>query len=66
MLGYFIFGLLWSLFLEIYSTTQLEKEYSQNWSMIERAFHIGLWPYSFSVFLYTLIKEYIHNQNKDE
>ena len=59
MLVYFTVGLLWSLMLEIFTTTQLENEYSKPWAMAERVFHTCLWPYSFLVFIYALIKEFI-------
>lgn len=56
MLIYVLVGVLWSAWLEWYSTTELEYPYNIPWSIKERLFHIFLWVISFSIFIYNLKK----------
>lgn len=60
--SYFIIGVIWSCWLEYFSTRYLEGAYGADWKGRERLFHITIWPYSLSVFLYNLIKE-LKNKN---
>jgi|9_EtaG_2_1085328.scaffolds.fasta_scaffold12084_5 hypothetical protein len=56
MIIYIILGLIWSLWLEYYTTSYIQGEYGSDWSWFERVFHLTLWPYSLIVFLYNLFK----------
>jgi hypothetical protein len=59
MLTYLFIGAVWSMWLEYYTTRNLEGLYGSSWVLGERIFHIAVWPYSFLVFLFALIKEFI-------
>ena len=58
---YLILGFIWTLWLENYTTTELEPPYNEPWSMRERFFHVLIWVGSFGVFIYTLIKDFFGN-----
>lgn len=50
-------GLIWSGWLEWFTCNNLEEPFNQDWKAYERIFHICLWPISFSIFLYHIIKD---------
>ena len=56
MLIYLLLGVCWCLWLEWYSTTQLEPPYNAPWTLKERLFHTLLWVISFSMFVIHLRK----------
>ncbi len=58
---YIAIGCLWTLWLEWYTVSELEHPYNMPWSLSERLFHIGIWPYSFGLFVYTFIKDFFGN-----
>ena len=47
------------MWLEYYTTKNLEGAYGSPWVFLERVFHITLWPISLLTFVYALIKEFI-------
>lgn len=49
--AYIIIGLIWTGWLEYYTTNFLEGIVGSPWKMKERLFHIFLWPFSLFVFL---------------
>tara|TARA_Y100001972_G_scaffold114171_1_gene149544 strand:+ start:275 stop:439 length:165 start_codon:yes stop_codon:yes gene_type:complete len=49
-MGYALVGILWCLWLEWFTTTKLDLE----WTLKERIFHAGLWPISLSIFIVNL------------
>ena len=51
-MGYLVVGILWTFWLEWYTTSQLKLE----WSLRERIFHVMLWPVSLSIFIYNFFK----------
>lgn len=59
---YGILGVSWAYWLETYTTKVLKAPYNQPWNMYERAYHIILWPYTFSVFIYSFLKEIYKNK----
>lgn len=61
ILLYIMCGCIWTLWLENYTVTELEAPYNQPWSNRERLFHTFIWPWSFGLFLYTLIKDFFGN-----
>lgn len=58
MLVYILLGIIWSWWLEEYTTSNLDDVYGQPWVWRERLFHIFLWPWSLGTFIYAIIKEY--------
>jgi hypothetical protein len=58
---YLVLGCIWTLWLEHYTSTELNAPYNQPWSNRERIFHVFLWVCSFGVFVYTLIKDFFGN-----
>lgn len=58
---YTIIGVLWTWWLEYFTTTKLQGKYSQPWQGSERVFHIVLWPYSLGTFIYGFLKELFKN-----
>ena len=60
MIEYFIFyiipGLIWSGFLEWFTTSKLERIYGEPWQMRERIMHSFLWPLSFLKFVIEFLK----------
>ena len=63
ILGYLMIGLLWTWWLEWFTTTTLQGKYGQPWRFNERLFHSILWPYSLGTFLYAAIVEF-NKRNK--
>jgi hypothetical protein len=51
---YLIIGLIWTGWLEWYTTTKLTGALSAPWTMSERLFHIILWPVSLLIFFKNL------------
>ena len=49
-------GVLWTWWLEYYTTTHLPEELGGDWYWRERFFHIFLWPATLSIFLYNVFK----------
>jgi len=62
MLYYLLIGVVWSWWLEDYTTSNLDGIYGQPWIWKERAFHILVWPWSFGKFLYEIIKQINNNK----
>jgi hypothetical protein len=58
---YIALGSLWTLWLEWYTVSELEPPYNMPWTFAERVFHVGVWPYSFGLFIYTFIKDFFGN-----
>jgi hypothetical protein len=58
---YIMVGAAWTLWLEWYTVSELEHPYNMPWSLAEKLFHIGAWPYSFGLFVYTFIKDFFGN-----
>ena len=58
---YLIAGFVWAIWLENFTTKELEHPYNQPWETAERVFHSVLWPYSFSVFLYSFLEDFFKN-----
>ena len=55
MILYLIVGLVWSMFLEYYTTKYFEGPIGESFNWRERTFHIAAWPLSFGYFIYTWI-----------
>ncbi len=66
IIWYFIPGLLWAGFLEWFTTTKLEGEFSRPWFGFERFFHVILWPFSFMRFVVEFFKGMFEDNNEDE
>ena len=62
MLVYGLLGIIWSWWLETYTTSNLQGELGRPWVWRERVFHIFLWPWSLGTFVYAIIRE--HNKRK--
>lgn len=59
MLIYLIIGLLWSLWLEYFTTNNLDTQtLGRPWLWRERIFHTVLWPWSLGTFIYAIYQEY--------
>ena len=58
---YIVLGCVWTIWLEHYTTTELDAPYNQPWTTRERFFHVFVWVGSFGVFVYTLIKDFFGN-----
>ena len=58
---YIALGCIWTLWLEHYTTNELDPPYNQPWSNRARFFHVFIWVGSFGVFVYTLIKDFFGN-----
>lgn len=56
MMVYLLIGVLWSMFLEYYTTTHFQGPIGEPFNWRERTFHIGAWPLSLGYFVYTWIK----------
>ena len=61
---YITIGIIWSIWLESFTTRVLQAPYNQPWTNSERLFHITLWVYSFGVFIYNFVKDYFKNKPK--
>jgi len=62
ILVYGLIGLIWSCWLEYFTTKNLEAPFNEPWVMYERIYHVVLWPYALSVFIYQFLKEYFKNK----
>jgi hypothetical protein len=59
MLIYLLIGVVWSWWLEVFTTNNLDPQTTgKSWVWRERVFHIILWPWSIGTFSYAIIKEY--------
>jgi len=52
---YLLIGVLWTWWLEWYTTNNLEEPYGKKWIWRERIFHTFLWPISLGIFIYNLL-----------
>ena len=55
-MGYLVIGLIWSFWLEWYTTNKLPGLLGRGWVWRERVFHTLFWPFSLSVFIYNFFK----------
>ena len=62
---YFCLGIIWSSWLENYTTTRLEGPEGSPWSMTERTIQIAFWPILFFLFIRALIISY-RDRNNDK
>lgn len=53
---YLFIGVIWTWWLEYYTTTHLPGPLNEDWYWRERFFHILLWPATLSVFLYNVFR----------
>ena len=64
---YFCLGIIWSSWLEHYTTSKLEGVEGTPWGMSERFVQIVFWPILFYFFIRTLIITYRdRNNDKDK
>lgn len=56
IIHYITVGCIWSMWLEYFTTKNLEGEYGQAWTWVERVFHIALWPVSLLTFIVSMIR----------
>jgi|11_taG_2_1085331.scaffolds.fasta_scaffold12862_6 hypothetical protein len=61
ILIYTMIGLVWTIFMEVYTTRNLEPPYNKPWNTPERLSHLILWPINLTIFLY-----YLFNPGNDE
>ena len=59
LLLYFFIGAVWTTLMEWYTTTYLKGFWGRAWVNSERWFHCYAWPYSFGIWLITLIKHWM-------
>lgn len=57
ILLYAIIGIIWSLWLERFTTNQLQAPYNMPWSNTERMVHILFWPVTLLTFLHSFFKD---------
>jgi hypothetical protein len=50
-------GLLWTLWLEWYTTNEIDGFMGRPWVWRERLFHISLWPISIGTFVLEIINQ---------
>jgi hypothetical protein len=56
MLVYLGLGVLWTWWLEYYTTKYLDGRLGEPWNFKERVIQIITWPFGLLVFLYTFFK----------
>jgi hypothetical protein len=61
---YIAIGVVWAIWLETFTTRELQAPYNQSWTNSERLFHVTLWVYSFGIFIYNFVKYYFKNKPK--
>jgi len=61
---YVAVGFIWSLWLENFTTSELQAPYNQPWTNLERLFHITLWVFTFGIFIYNLLSDFFKNNSK--
>ena len=61
---YIAIGVVWAIWLENFTTRELQAPYNQSWTNSERLFHVTLWVYSFGIFIYNFVKYYFKNKPK--
>lgn len=66
ILLYVFIGGLWSLWLEYFTTNNLEGKMGEPWSNFERIMQWVFWPIYFSVFIFNWIRFLIENWNNDD
>lgn len=54
---YTLLGCSWALWLEYFTTRNLETPYNKPWSNTERILHCTLWPVTLIVFIHNFIKD---------
>jgi uncharacterized SAM-binding protein YcdF (DUF218 family) len=57
MLIYFFIGCLWAIWLEGFTTRNLEDPYNRPWVNGERVVHIFFWPVTLAVFLCSFLSD---------
>ena len=66
ILLYVFIGGLWSLWLEYFTTNNLEGKMGEPWNNFERIMQWVFWPIYFSVFIFNWIRFLIDNWNNDD
>ena len=61
ILYYLLIGAIWAMWLEYYTTRNLDHPYNLPWALLERLFHVTLWPYSLGLFVFTFVKDIFDN-----
>lgn len=56
MIIYILLGIIWTAWLEYYTTKNLEGEDARAWVLRERLFHTAVWPFSVGTFIYHFFK----------
>lgn len=56
LVNYIVAGIIWTGFLEYYTTTKVEGPAGEPWVLLERILHILFWPVGFLIFTYNFIK----------
>jgi len=56
---YFIIGTIWAMWLEYYTTNNLEGDLGKQWAWRERVFHWFLWPVSMGTFILAIIDGFL-------
>ena len=57
MLIYFFIGCLWAIWLEGFTTRNLQEPYNRPWVNGERVIQIFFWPATLAVFLYSFFRD---------
>ena len=57
IMGYILIGLIWSVWLEWYTTNNIDGILGRPWIWRERLFHSILWPLSLATFVYEFFKQ---------
>lgn len=61
---YSIIGIIWSMWLEYYTTNNINGNLGRPWVSRERFFHLCLWPISLGTFIYEFFRYFF--EDKDE
>jgi hypothetical protein len=54
---YILLGAAWALWLEYFTTKNLEEPYNKPWNNTERVLHFTLWPVTLLVFVHNFLKD---------
>ena len=57
MLIYFVIGCLWAIWLEGFTTRNLEDPYNKPCVNRERVIHIFFWPVTLAIFLHSFLSD---------
>ena len=57
ILLYAIIGVIWAIWLESFTTKNLEAPYNSPWTNSERMVHIIFWPITLFVFLHNFLSD---------